>query len=171
MTVLKLKSNSNTELGMVNWFGVHNTNVGPTNKYIHGDNKGLASYDFEKIKGTNYYSRDTFVGAFAQAAEGDVTPNLNGKPNGRDDYNMAQTIANRQRAKATSLYNGANTPMKGGIDYRHAYVNFAGLRISPEFTGTSAKNTCQAAHWHFICGGFHRRLSRGGIYPRGYELE
>jgi len=76
MTLLKFVNLSGAEIGMVNWYAVHPTSVGPKNKLITGDNKGHASYMFEKDKGTDYQASKTFVAAFALANAGDVTPNV-----------------------------------------------------------------------------------------------
>lgn len=50
MTMLKFVADDEdqTEIGMVNWFAVHGTSMNNTNSLISGDNKGLASYLFEK---------------------------------------------------------------------------------------------------------------------------
>ncbi|TGL55314.1 alkaline ceramidase [Leptospira kemamanensis] len=139
MTLLKLVAADGRELGMLNWFAVHPTNVGPTNKLIGGDNKGLASYLFEKTKGTNYQANQTFVAAFAQSNSGDVTPNLWGPADGVNDYVRQNIIANKQFQKALSLYQSANTLVSGSVDFRHTYVNFSNLYVSS--VGTT---TCQA---------------------------
>lgn len=136
MTLLKLVAADGRELGMVNWFAVHPTNVGPTNKLIGGDNKGLASYLFEKSKGTNYSANQTFVAAFAQSNAGDVTPNLWGPADGVNDYARQNIIAEKQFNKAQSLYSSANTPVTGPVDFRHTYVNFSNLYISSIGTTT-----------------------------------
>jgi hypothetical protein len=68
---------------------------------IGGDNKGLASYFFEKDAGTDYSSDSTFVAAFAQSNAGDVTPNLWGPADGEHDYQ-------RQYEKARSLFDSAD---------------------------------------------------------------
>ncbi len=76
MILLKFVGIDGTERGMINWHAVHPDSIGPENKLISGDSKGLASYLFEKDKGTNYFSGDTFIAAFAQANSGDITPNV-----------------------------------------------------------------------------------------------
>ena len=48
MTLIKLVGTDGTEIGMINWLGVHPTSVGPANKLLNPDNKGLAEYWFEK---------------------------------------------------------------------------------------------------------------------------
>ncbi|PKL40636.1 MAG: alkaline ceramidase [Spirochaetae bacterium HGW-Spirochaetae-1] len=76
MILLKFVGTDGTERGMINWYAVHPDCIGPENKLISGDSKGLSSYLFEKDKGTNYLSGDTFIAAFAQSNSGDVTPNV-----------------------------------------------------------------------------------------------
>ena len=144
MTVLKL-SRGGQEKGMISWFAVHPTNIGNQNKLISGDNKGMSSYLFERLKGTNYNANDTFVAAFANSNEGDASPNLWGVPDNINDFNRSRTIAERQYDKALELYNGASEKLVGGIDYRHKYVDFSNLVIQPEFTGNGQQNTCVAA--------------------------
>lgn len=110
--------------------------MGPTNKLIGGDNKGLASYLFEKSKSANYSATQTFVAAFAQSNAGDVTPNLWGPADGVNDYARQKIIAEKQLNKAQSLYSSANTQLTGSVDFRHTYVNFSNLYISSLGTTT-----------------------------------
>jgi neutral ceramidase len=144
MTVLRL-SRGGQERGMISWFAVHATSIGNQNRLISGDNKGLASYLFENMKGTNYGANDTFVAAFANSNEGDVSPNLWGVPDNVHDYDRNTTIADRQYARALSLYNAASQNLIGGVDYRHRYVDFSNLVVQPEYTGDSQRSTCVAA--------------------------
>ncbi|WP_411823364.1 neutral/alkaline ceramidase [Leptospira sp. 'Mane'] len=139
MTLLKLVAADGREIGMVNWFAVHPTNVGPSNKLIGGDNKGFASYTFEKSKGTNYTADSTFVAAFAQSNAGDVTPNLWGPADGVHDYERQEIIATKQFNKAQSLYSTASNQLTGAVDFRHSYVNFSNL-----YVGSAGTTTCPA---------------------------
>lgn len=82
MTLLRLQKHTGLEIGTINWFAVHGTSMGNDNHLISGDNKGYAAYLFEKAMGTNYVADETFVAAFAQSDEGDVTPNIFGGTNG-----------------------------------------------------------------------------------------
>jgi len=146
MTLLKFVTSDGDEIGMLNWFAVHSTNLGNTNRLISGDNKGFASYLFEKIKGTDYRANKTFVAAFAQAEAGDVTPNIWGYPDGINDFKHMREIAKRQYEKAKSLYDSANKKLKGNIDYRHRYVDFSNVVISPEWAnGKENIHTCPPA--------------------------
>ncbi|GBF51604.1 lipoprotein [Leptospira ryugenii] len=139
MTLLKFVAEDGRELGTINWFAVHPTSIGPTNKLIGGDHKGLASYLFEKSKSTNYSATSTFVAAFAQSNAGDVTPNLWGPADGINDYPRQNLIADRQLQRAQSLYQNATTPILGSVDFRHTYVNFSNL-----FVSSVGKATCPA---------------------------
>lgn len=80
MTLLKfVATKDNRELGMINWFAVHGTSMNSSNRLVSSDNKGLASLLFEKWKNNDHRSEGPpFVAAFAQANEGDVSPNTRG---------------------------------------------------------------------------------------------
>jgi neutral ceramidase len=148
MTLLRFVSAGGADLGSINWYAVHPTSMGNTNKLITGDNKGYASYLFEKTKGTNYTASKTFVAAFAQANAGDVSPNIYwGYPDGVNDYSHMKTIGERQYNKASALFNNAAVNLSGSVDYRHMYVNMSDQYISPAFMPGQAYpgNTCTAA--------------------------
>jgi neutral ceramidase len=79
MLLLKFAT-PDADLGMLNWFAVHGTALNNTNKLISGDNKGLASYLFEKdMNGAaTLPGQGKFVAAFASTNLGDVSPNTAG---------------------------------------------------------------------------------------------
>ncbi|QRK12117.1 neutral/alkaline ceramidase [Archangium violaceum] len=148
MTLLRFTRESGVEVGLLNWFAVHTTSMGQAHRHISGDNKGYASYLFEKSMGTRYDARgDTFVAAFAQANEGDVTPNIFGGEDGggRDDFESTEISGRKQYERAASLYASATTPLTGGVDYRHVYVKMDDVEVRPEFTDGTARHTCPAA--------------------------
>jgi neutral ceramidase len=146
MTVLRLDENTGVATGMISWFAVHATNIGNQNKLISGDNKGLASYLFERSKGTSYTASKTFVAAFANSNEGDVSPNLWGVPDLVHDFQRNAIIGTAQHDRAQALYNGATTALTGGVSFRHAYVNFAQLPVAATWTdGAGPRTTCRAA--------------------------
>jgi hypothetical protein len=66
--VLRLQDQNGKDLGQINWFAVHGTSMNNTNLLISGDNKGYASYIFEKrINGLNSKPGvGPFVAAFGQ---------------------------------------------------------------------------------------------------------
>lgn len=146
MTVLRLDAGDGAATGMINWFPVHATSIGNQNRLITGDNKGLASYWFERDQGTDYGAAQTFVAAFANSNEGDVSPNLWGVPDHVHDFERNAIIAAAQYETARDLYDGAATPIAGGVDYRHAYVSFSNIDIDPAWTdGAGPQRTCRAA--------------------------
>jgi len=149
MTLLRFIAADGSDLGMVNWYAVHPTSIGNTNKLISGDNKGYASYLFEKEMGTDYGASNTFVAAFAESNAGDVSPNIYwGYPNGVDDYDHMMTIGRCQYDKSVDLFNEAAVNLAGSVDYRHMYVDWSNQYVSPEFLPpdhTGGRTTCVAA--------------------------
>jgi neutral ceramidase len=148
MTLLRLTKDSGVEVGLINWFAVHATSMGMEHRFISGDNKGHASYLFEKAKGTRYDATgDTFVAAFAQSNEGDVTPNIHGgtEGGGKDDFESTERSGRKQYERAASLYASATTPLTGGVDYRHVFVKMDEVKVSPTFTDGTEQRTCPAA--------------------------
>jgi len=79
MTLLKITLDNGTDIGMFNWFAVHPTSLNNSNTLVSGDNKGHASYLFERdVNGVSNPGKGPFVAAFASANLGDVSPNTNG---------------------------------------------------------------------------------------------
>ncbi|GMI11553.1 hypothetical protein TrLO_g7489 [Triparma laevis f. longispina] len=80
MLMLKFTGSDGEDVAMLNWFAVHGTCMNNTNKLISGDNKGLASYLFEReINGADVLpGKGKFVAAFASTNLGDVSPNTQG---------------------------------------------------------------------------------------------
>ena len=101
-TLLKFVTNRGEEIGMVNWFAVHPDSIGPGNRLITADNKGWASYLFEKDQGTNYMAARTFVGAFAQSNAGDITPNIGFWPGAPGPDTERQQEFGQRRPKTVS---------------------------------------------------------------------
>ncbi len=147
MTLLRLQGDDGSEVGLINWFAVHGTSMGNDNLLISGDNKGYASYLFEKLKGTNYTAQRTFVAAFAQSNEGDVTPNIHGGTNGggANDFESTELSGGKQFDLARALYDTASTPLTGGVDYRHAYVKMDEVQVAPQYADGLWRTTCEAA--------------------------
>jgi len=130
MTLLKFVAiDGKKEIGMINWLGVHPTSIGPANRLIGGDHKGLAEYWFEKSKNADFKSAKLFVAAFALAPAGDVSPNLWGVADGIHDYEHMEVIARKQFDKAVELYNTATEIVTGPVAARHRYVDFSRLHI------------------------------------------
>ncbi len=133
MTLLRFEDEHENEIGMLNWFAVHPTNVGNKNRLISSDNKGYAAYLFEKEKGTDYTKESTFISGFAQSECGDVSPNLWGYPDGKHDFLRMEDIGRRQFRAAKSLYNNAETVLEGKIDCRHRYLDMANINVDSQW--------------------------------------
>ncbi len=155
MTLLRLQGTDGTEVGALNWFAVHATSMGNDNLLISGDNKGYASYLFEKAKGTNFLAAKTFVAAFAQSNEGDVTPNIYGGTNGggANDFESTELSGNKQYSLARSLYDGATQLVSGAVDYRHAYVKMDEVQVAPQYADGVTRTTCEAAIGYSMLAG------------------
>jgi neutral ceramidase len=149
MVLLKLQKTTGQEIGLIDWFAVHATSMGNKNRLISSDNKGYASYLFERAKGANYSLSQTFVAAFAQSNEGDVSPCPNSFGAGGcglyNDFDSTAIAGTKQYNKAVELYNSAAENLHGSVDYRHTFVNFSSLAVSPRFTDGYTRNTCVAA--------------------------
>lgn len=156
MTLLKFQRAAGQEIGEINWFPVHATSMGNQNLLISADNKGYASWLFEKLKGTNYTTTaQTFVAAFANSNEGDVSPNIYGGENGggANDFDSTKISGEKQYNKAVALYNSATALVTGGVDYRHSYVKMDAVSVAPAWTDGSWRSTCPAAIGYSMLAG------------------
>jgi len=130
MLLLKFVKNDGKEIGCINWFAIHPTNRGNKNKLITGDNKGYASYLFEKEMGTDIQTDETFIAAFANSNCGDVSGNVKyGIPDLVHDFERMREFGEKQFNKAKELYESANTQLDGGIDFRHTHIDFSNVNI------------------------------------------
>ncbi|WP_170311606.1 neutral/alkaline ceramidase [Vallitalea okinawensis] len=143
MYVLNFKNADDDLLGILNWFGVHPTSMGVDNLLISSDNKGTASYLYEKEMGTDYLSSKTFVAAFAQSNCGDSSPNIFGGPTGYgdDDFESTYEAGRIQYEKAKELSDTATKRLTGPIAFRHQYVDFSNLTIAPEYADGEERYT------------------------------
>ncbi|MBN2077319.1 MAG: neutral/alkaline ceramidase [Spirochaetes bacterium] len=170
-TLLKFMTLDGEEIGMVNWFALHPTSIGPENTLISGDHKGYASYLFEKEKGADYASPRTFVAAFAQSNSGDVSPNSDfGQAPPHVDFEHNPSLENatlRQYGKAKELYDGAVEELRGPVDFRHRFVDMSGLAV--EDLGCT---TCPAAMGaSFSAGSVTDNPSPAPLFPAGTTVE
>ncbi|MGK5092687.1 neutral/alkaline non-lysosomal ceramidase N-terminal domain-containing protein [Deltaproteobacteria bacterium TL4] len=138
MTILKFVKATGDEIGMIDWFAVHSTSMNKYLRYISSDNKGHAEYLFERDKGTDYQAAETFVAAFANSEQGDVSPNVDGLQSKEDDsFKRTQNSGIRQYQKAKELYASATELITGEIDFCHQWVKMPGYRVRHEFTKES----------------------------------
>lgn len=163
---LSLVRGNGSAVGVINWFGVHPTTVGQAQTLVSSDNKGYASFLFEKLMKTDHDApagSDTFVAAFAQQDEGDASPNIfieefptpdPRRGGGKDDFESNAIAGTKQLAKALSLYRQGK-PLTGPVDARLFHVAMdkvtvtdpvvlASLRHPAELDAT-VKRTCMPA--------------------------
>jgi len=150
MTVLKFMAASSQEIGMISWFATHPNAMGKDLTLQSSDNKGYASYLFErKLKGSTYNNTNDFVAAFAISNAGDMSPNVNPDSEGRgptsDRFENVRIIGQRQYDRAVSLYDNASEQLMGGIHSQHRFVDFSNVTVSADFTKDSVRQTCVAA--------------------------
>ncbi|WP_224367929.1 neutral/alkaline ceramidase [Hyalangium versicolor] len=171
MTLLKFVGLDGEEIGTVNWYAVHPDSIGPENKLISGDNKGWASYLFEKDKGANYLASKTFVAAFAQGNAGDVTPNIGfsqAPPALTFEENPSlENAVLKQYTKAKELYNGATRELAGSVDFRHEWVDMRTLYVASAGTTTCAAGMGAS----FSAGSPYDNPSPAPLFPNGTTVD
>ncbi len=167
MTLLKLTALDGRELGMINWLGVHPTSIGPSNRLIGGDNKGLAEYWFEKDKGSDFTKTNPFIAAFALGPAGDVSPNLWGIADGIHDYEHMEIIAKKMYDKAVELYNSASEQITGPVDSRHRYTDFSQLHIDALDVDTVPAAMGAA----FLAGSTEDNVSQVTVFHEGVTVD
>ncbi|XP_002733975.1 neutral ceramidase-like, partial [Saccoglossus kowalevskii] len=178
MVLIKMAGTDGKDLGMINWFSVHGTSMNNTNHLISGDNKGYASYMFEQLLNPNTRpGQGSFVAAFAQTSEGDVSPNTkgphcldtglpcdvetstcNGKTEncvafgpGEDMRESTHIIGTHQFSNAWDLYHSATKQLSGKVAYRHQYVNMSDYTV---YLNSSTKvKTCKPSLGYSFAAG------------------
>ncbi|CAH8666127.1 unnamed protein product [Schistosoma bovis] len=169
MILLKFVTMNNTPIGMINWFAVHPVSMNSTNTLVSSDNKGLASILFEqKMNHNQMLGKGPFVAAFAQANEGDVSPNTAGPRcidtglpcdfvhsscggraqnciaygPGSDMFESTKLIAYKQFEKAWLLFNNATTEINGPINFIHQFIDMTNISLNyKNYSG----HTCEPA--------------------------
>lgn len=153
MAVLRFNRAGSTFAAM-SFFAVHPTSLTNHNTLASGDNKGYASYYWEKLmQGTpdqinQYRSGRGFVAAFPNTNAGDVTANLNLRPGSgptENEWENARIIGEKQAVAAM------NTPMTvrvaGSLDTRQKYVDMSRVVVRAEFAPDAQPHTtCPAAY-------------------------
>ncbi|XP_022101333.1 putative neutral ceramidase C [Acanthaster planci] len=177
MTVLKFEDKDGSGLGAICWFPVHPVSMENTNKLISSDNKGYASYLFEKdMNPGSKMGQGSFVAAFPNSNHGDTTPHVNGticidtgKPcdvetstcggevanclgrgPGNDMYENTRMIGQRLYEKAKELYDAPGTPLNGPVSSIHQYVNMSNFRVTK---GNETFTTCTPALGYSFAAG------------------
>ncbi|OON20066.1 Neutral/alkaline nonlysosomal ceramidase [Opisthorchis viverrini] len=127
MVLLKFVNSSGHPVGMLNWFAVHATSMNMTNTLISSDNKGLAALMFEeRLNGHRNVGQGPFVGAFAQANEGDVSPNLRG-PKCIDTGRPCDYV--HGSCNGRELFEAAKEEISGSISFTHQFVDMTKMKV------------------------------------------
>lgn len=135
---LSLLRANGSQVGVLNWFGVHPTSLGNTFGFVSADNKGIAALGFEKLMNTRYEagSADSFVAGFAQTDEGDASPNIfiyerafAERGGGADEVESNRIAGTKQLAKALELFN-QGVALRGPVDYRLFNVQMDAVTVS-----------------------------------------
>lgn len=141
-------------IGFVNWYGVHPTNITFDNRLISSDNKGIASILSEKLAEQN--GDKGFVAIFAQANEGDVSPNLNlnNTGPGKDIYDSSFIIGKRQFIASQEILTTKGKSLKGGLSFSHRFIDMSQHPVRSEFSGTGkTEYTCPSAYGYAFAAG------------------
>lgn len=157
MQLLRIDGVDGEKIAAVNWFGVHTTSMHNDNKNINWDNKGYAADQMERHFRENESQAESFLGAFAQAPAGDITPNYfwdkkKKWPRGKfeDDIESAKYNGGLQFNKALEIYQRAaetGREISGDLDSGLMYVNFACVDVHPDFAhGEENARTGPACH-------------------------
>ncbi len=155
ITQLRFIREDSTEIGAYHWIPVHPNISGSHRFLINGDVNGLSSYRLEKERGTDYFSDETFVAAFAYNAASDTSGNLPEDvetfralypdenieldnrgawiADGRHDYERMALRADTVIDIVHDLYGDGGAPLAGGIDSRQMFVPFNDFEIKPEY--------------------------------------
>eukprot|EP00928_Gymnodinium_smaydae_P018475 TRINITY_DN17027_c0_g1_i1.p1 TRINITY_DN17027_c0_g1~~TRINITY_DN17027_c0_g1_i1.p1 ORF type:complete len:917 (-),score=95.88 TRINITY_DN17027_c0_g1_i1:164-2914(-) len=158
MTVLRIDSEQGVPIGMVTWFAVHPTSMSNLCTLINGDNKGCAALDVEKqMRKTT----PDFVAGFANAAQGDVSPNVWGAREGDPEHDLLRLRSNAslQAQAALKLWQNAQNSeaISAQLRVAHRFVDFSNVQIKGDFQRETADGvpprTCRGCIGMSFCGG------------------
>lgn len=164
MYLLRFTDAAGNDIGSINWFGVHTTNVSNDLNKVCSDNKGYAA-NFLEQKMPNRY-----IGAFAQGNCGDITPRFKYNPkrkyqrgkwdgNSENDYESAKFNGQLQTEKAIEIIESlkrSSAQIAAAIDSAIKYVDFTQVNCNPEFTNdnTDARTGPAAMGMAFFGGAY-----------------
>lgn len=158
MTLLQFVDEQGSEIGPINWFAVHTTNLPNSFLKLCSDNKGFAATYLEEEK---QKAHPGYIAAFAQGACGDVSarfkynpslPFQRGKYEGMypDDLESSKYNGRLQFDKALEITRSipAGGDLGHTLDSVQVYLDFGHIEVSPEFA-----NGQQNAHTSPACMG------------------
>ncbi|MGI9280184.1 MAG: neutral/alkaline non-lysosomal ceramidase N-terminal domain-containing protein [Endozoicomonas sp.] len=165
-------------LGAITWFATHAVSFPSSNLLLSSDNKGYASWAFERYAKYNW-GVGSFVAAFPQTNAGDMTPNLNldGTGPGNTPDENAREIGHRQFMKALEIYLGKGREVFGEITSVQNWVDFSNYEVQANFTGLKEPvKTCHPSMGYGFAAGtedgrppFLIRLALGAYEGRNSE--
>lgn len=142
-------------IGVLNWYAIHPTNLGYMNTQVSGDNKGWAESQFEKIL-SERKKPEIVIAAFGNGCAGDISGNVSaGIPVGSKESNEVawnidiarmEKMGQLQCDKAIELFDSTIVEeITGPIDVRYTHVdmsqvsieNIPGARTWPAAIGVS----------------------------------
>lgn len=145
----------NGTIGFVNWFGVHTTSMTFDNHLISTDNKGYASYIAEADAAKR--GQKDFIAIFAQANEGDVTPNLNldNTGPGKDMFESTKIIGERQYAASSQILKSEKLrALPAGLGFTQSFLDMPNSIVRKEFSGTGKdEKICTSAYGYALAAG------------------
>ncbi|HYX37252.1 MAG TPA: neutral/alkaline non-lysosomal ceramidase N-terminal domain-containing protein [Oligoflexus sp.] len=147
MIQIKAVATAGRPLASFNWFAVHGVSLPLSNKFVSGDNKGLAAYTFEKNMGATYLKDDEFVAGFIQANSGDISPYdvAQPMPADVDGYPRNSESADAQYKKAFELFQNAQEEINGPLSAVHSFVDMPYQNVEGQYTGQGQQKTCNGA--------------------------
>ncbi len=152
-TTLRADGADGRTLGLINWFGVHATNVHADGTAVHADNKGLAAMQLEREAAGDPDFRPDFVAIFAQTCPGDVQPNFRfdtrrGVLIGAHDDDHASAASNAdiqvRHARLAHLAALHEPPLHGEIRARALRVDMGAVLVDAVDAGRRGARTCPA---------------------------
>lgn len=161
MSLLRVVGQDERPIAAFSWYPIHGVSLPMSNKLVSGDNKGLASYLFERKLGTTYRRDQEFIAAFAQSNAGDVSPYplVESEMRAVDGFARNQLVAERQAERAMQLFASAAIPIQGPIQSVHRFENLAYRALA------GGARTCNGA----LGVSFAAGTENGKPFPYFYE--
>ncbi|MEI7011343.1 neutral/alkaline non-lysosomal ceramidase N-terminal domain-containing protein [Leptospira licerasiae] len=160
-------------IGIVNWFGVHTTNMTFDNHLVSTDNKGYASY-LSETEAAKKGQKD-FIAIFAQANEGDVTPNLNlnNTGPGKDMFESTKIIGERQYLASSKILNDDKLRvLPSGLNYTQSFIDMPNSIVRKEFSETGKdERTCLSAYGYALAAGSTEEGGGHWLFHEGMKDE
>lgn len=178
MTLLRLRRDDGSEVGMLNWFSVHGTSIGQASHLLSADNKGYATRRFERDFPQGGNQTGAFVAGFFQSDEGDNSPNpfMNtlteaelhsrdtpawaARGGGRDDIESARISGYKQYHRARELWDAARERLHGEVRAVQIPIAMAAVTVeaprdyaAPLAPATGVQQTCEPALGISFAGG------------------